>query len=71
MAHRGLMDKLIHNSLERWTGSKALMEKLVEEMCKHSNISERLLEIIYSSKTKDIRLKTKIQSSPKHKRTYL
>lgn len=43
--HHGQMDKRIHNSLQLWTESEVLTNKLAEEVCKHPRFSRRLLRV--------------------------
>lgn len=56
MVHHGLINKLIHNSFERWTKSDLLTKNLAEDVYKHSSLKEQGLDCIRSKNAKGILL---------------
>lgn len=54
MEQHGLIDKIIHNSLDRWTQSETFVNKLAEEVCRRPTSTTRVMEITNSNKTKKI-----------------
>lgn len=63
MVHHGLIKRLIHNSVEHCTQSEVFVKKLAEEECKHPRLTERVLEITGSNKTKRYLFRDKISVS--------
>lgn len=76
MQHHGLSVKHMQDSVERWAQSDLFVNRLIEEVCEHPDLTERVLELANSNKIEEdflehgniVEPKTKVDFSLKARR---